>query len=107
MRIAQKKHRTSGVSEDSNPPGAAAARPALADHCRALADAGYTVFGTTRSERSGKSLTNIGVTPVVCDYTKEMPKAQPREGDNQGRGFSCLHTDTRNDSNVVLSLPLP
>ena len=43
--------------------------------CRALSDAGYTVFGTTRSEHSGKSLTNIGVTPVVCDYTKEMPKA--------------------------------
>jgi uncharacterized protein YbjT (DUF2867 family) len=36
--------------------------------CRALIDAGFQVYGTTRSNT--KKLSDIGVTPVLCDYTK-------------------------------------
>jgi len=35
--------------------------------CRALLEAGYDVYGTTRSSNS--SLTSQGVKPVVCNYT--------------------------------------
>jgi uncharacterized protein YbjT (DUF2867 family) len=35
--------------------------------CRALLDAGFEVFGTTRSENS--ALASQGVKPVVCNYT--------------------------------------
>jgi len=35
--------------------------------CRALREAGYDVYGTTRS--SGSTLTGLGVKPVVCNYT--------------------------------------
>ena len=43
--------------------------------------------------------TVIGMLVSFALYTLEdtNSKAQPREGDNQARGFSCLHTDTRND----------
>ena len=35
--------------------------------CRALKDAGFQVFGTTRSNT--KKLSDQGVIPVLCDYT--------------------------------------
>ena len=35
--------------------------------CRALLEAGFEVYGTTRSPNS--RLTSQGVTPVVCNYT--------------------------------------
>lgn len=35
--------------------------------CRALKEAGFEVFGTTRSNHS--DLPKLGVTPVICDYT--------------------------------------
>ena len=35
--------------------------------CRALREAGYTVYGTTRSPKS--SLASQGIQPVVCNYT--------------------------------------
>ena len=35
--------------------------------CRALVEAGYDVFGTTRSAKS--ALAGLGVKPVVCNYT--------------------------------------
>ena len=35
--------------------------------CRALLEAGYEVFGTTRSTRA--SVSGVGVKPVVCNYT--------------------------------------
>lgn len=35
--------------------------------CRALKEAGFTVFGTTRSQAN--ELEKMGVIPVVCDYT--------------------------------------
>jgi uncharacterized protein YbjT (DUF2867 family) len=35
--------------------------------CRALLDAGFEVYGTTRSKNN--ALTSQGVKPVVCNYT--------------------------------------
>ena len=35
--------------------------------CRALLEAGYEVYGTTRS--TGGTLASLGVKPVVCNYT--------------------------------------
>ena len=35
--------------------------------CRALREAGYDVFGTSRSSKN--SLVEQGVKPVVCNYT--------------------------------------
>jgi uncharacterized protein YbjT (DUF2867 family) len=35
--------------------------------CRALLEAGYDVYGTTRSSKS--ALAGLGVNPVVCNYT--------------------------------------
>lgn len=37
--------------------------------CKALTDAGFAVYGTTRSPTSGAALTAAGVTPVVANYT--------------------------------------
>ena len=36
--------------------------------CRALLEAGYDVYGTTRSDKG--TLTGMGVKPVVCNYTQ-------------------------------------
>jgi len=36
--------------------------------CRALIDAGFQVYGTTRS--NAKKLSDQGVTPVLSDYTR-------------------------------------
>jgi uncharacterized protein YbjT (DUF2867 family) len=36
--------------------------------CRALLEAGYEVYGTTRSKNNG-SLASLGVKPVICNYT--------------------------------------
>ena len=36
--------------------------------CRALKDAGFDVFGTTRGQ--GSALTALGVKPVICTYTE-------------------------------------
>ena len=35
--------------------------------CRALLEAGYDVYGTTRSNKA--TLAQMGVKPVVCNYT--------------------------------------
>ena len=48
--------------------------------CRALVDAGYTVFGTTRSQKSGAKLSAVGAVPIVCDYTKDVPMALQKSG---------------------------
>jgi len=38
--------------------------------CRAMKEAGFEVFGTTRSKNS--DLVKLGVKPVVCDYTDRL-----------------------------------
>jgi uncharacterized protein YbjT (DUF2867 family) len=38
--------------------------------CRALSDAGFEVYGTTRSNT--KKLSDQGITPVLCDYTNRQ-----------------------------------
>ena len=40
--------------------------------CQALVDAGYDVYGTTRSTANAKKLAGIGVTPVMRNYTHEV-----------------------------------
>jgi len=35
---------------------------------KALADKGFEVYGTTRSEKSFSSMKARGVTPVLCNY---------------------------------------
>jgi len=42
--------------------------------CKALKAEGFEVYGTTRTALSGKKLTAIGVTPVVCDYATDLKK---------------------------------
>lgn len=48
--------------------------------CRALLEAGYEVFGTTRSAQS--ALAGLGVKPVVCNYTqrKDLDRAFAQSG---------------------------
>lgn len=48
--------------------------------CRALKESGFEVFGTTRSQKS--ALSELGVTPVVCDYTvrSELDRALAETG---------------------------
>jgi len=48
--------------------------------CLALKEAGYEVYGTSRSEKN--ELTKIGVTPIVCDYTKrpDLDRALAKTG---------------------------
>lgn len=48
--------------------------------CKALKEAGFDVYGTTRSERS--QLPSLGVTPVVCNYTlrQDLDKAFAESG---------------------------
>lgn len=48
--------------------------------CLALAQAGFEVFGTTRTEASGARLAKIGVIPTVCDYTKDLDRALAETG---------------------------
>jgi hypothetical protein len=37
--------------------------------CRALKEAGFAVFGTTRTAKSGKRLADAGIAPVTANYT--------------------------------------
>lgn len=42
--------------------------------CRALVEAGFQVYGTTRS--NAQKLSEQGVTPVLCDYTRRESLAR-------------------------------
>lgn len=48
--------------------------------CRALKEAGFDVYGTTRSSNSG--LANLGVHPIICNYTDraELDRALKESG---------------------------
>ena len=48
--------------------------------CKALVDAGFDVYGCTRSEAGGKKLAEINVRPVLCNYTCELPRALAESG---------------------------
>lgn len=48
--------------------------------CRALVDAGFDVYGTTRSATSGARIAAVGATPVIANYVTEMPKALQESG---------------------------
>ena len=50
--------------------------------CRALKEAGFDVFGTSRTAKSGQRLAAVGVAPVVCNYTNraDLDKALKETG---------------------------
>ncbi len=48
--------------------------------CRALVDAGFEVYGTTRSAAGGAKLSAIGAKPVIANYASELPKALQESG---------------------------
>ena len=48
--------------------------------CRALVDAGFEVYGTTRSTSGGSKLAVIGAKPVIANYVSDLPKALQESG---------------------------
>ena len=48
--------------------------------CRALVEAGFDVYGTTRSSTSGDKISAVGAKPVVANYVSELPKALQESG---------------------------
>ena len=48
--------------------------------CRALVDAGFDVYGTTRSSAGGNKISAVGAKPVVANYVLELPKALEESG---------------------------
>jgi uncharacterized protein YbjT (DUF2867 family) len=48
--------------------------------CRALVDAGFDVYGTTRNATSGTKISAIGAKPVIANYVSELPKALQESG---------------------------
>lgn len=48
--------------------------------CRALVDAGFEVYGTTRNYDGATKLMSIGAKPVICNYSSGLPKALQESG---------------------------
>ena len=48
--------------------------------CRALVDAGFDVYGTTRSSSGGNKISAVGAKPVLANYVHELPKALEESG---------------------------
>jgi NAD(P)-dependent dehydrogenase (short-subunit alcohol dehydrogenase family) len=48
--------------------------------CRALVDAGFDVYGTSRTSTGGKKISAVGAKPVIADYVSELPKALRESG---------------------------
>lgn len=48
--------------------------------CRALVDAGFEVYGTTRNSSGATKLSTVGAKPVICNYCSELPKALQESG---------------------------
>jgi uncharacterized protein YbjT (DUF2867 family) len=52
---------------------------------KALADKGFEVYGTTRSEKSFPSIKARGVTPVLCNYID----AKSLDAAFKSTGYNC------------------
>ena len=48
--------------------------------CRALVDAGFDVYGTSRTSTGGKKISAVGANPVIANYVSELPKALQESG---------------------------
>lgn len=71
--------------------------------CRALKESGFDVFGTTRSQKS--ALSEMGVIPVVCDYTvrAELDRALAETGVKKLFAITDFFGAAKSNSEVEIS----
>jgi uncharacterized protein YbjT (DUF2867 family) len=73
--------------------------------CRALVDAGFDVYGTTRSAGKAPALTAAGITPVLANYTvrADLDKAFAESGAKKVFILTDFFSAAKKSECVVLS----